>query len=403
MKRRSLTAAVIAVFITTGGLGLAAFHAKSIEQKYIHAFSGSKNILKVAGSALARAAFRETDLLPVVGASEVYNQKSRYESARFFRKYPTGFSVFEIARGGSGSLNMAELVAGFGRSVRGKKIVLSYTPTSFEVDHINVSQYMRAFSRLHAYQLVFSTDLKLSTKRAAAVRMLRYQKALRDDPIVVFALKQLVKKGFHRLLYWAVFPIGKLEQWALEIEDHFDIARKIDTSRKVERTSRHVETAINWERLMINARHEQILHANNNEFGFDNRAWRRRFEGRFNPKTPGAADNWYVSRVLHSAEWVDLKILCDVLRDLKGKVLFVGRPMKAGYYDALGVSADARSGFYRKISKMVKSYGFQIVDFGEYENDKYFGTDQYPHTSRIGWMHVNKVLDDFYHGRPITP
>jgi poly-D-alanine transfer protein DltD len=68
-------------------------------------------------------------------------------------------------------------------------------------------------------------------------------------------------------------------------------------------------------------------------------------------------------------------------------------------WNSMGVSASARQFFYDSLQKAVQPYGFPLVDFSDQDTNRLFSIDLTSHTSRLGWVYVDRVLDDFYHGK----
>ncbi len=100
----------------------------------------------------------------------------------------------------------------------------------------------------------------------------------------------------------------------------------------------------------------------------------------------------------NSAEWTDLDIVLRILKDAGAQPLLLGRPMNADYYSAVGISESAQQQFYVKLHQVAQRYDVPVVDFQDHAQDKYFGVDPAPHTSREGWVYVDQAMDAFYHG-----
>ena len=76
------------------------WHARRLERRYVHALAPEAFEQKTQGSAIAREAFRQPDLLPIFGSSELLVTRryaKPFEAGSLFRDYPTGFNVFPIA------------------------------------------------------------------------------------------------------------------------------------------------------------------------------------------------------------------------------------------------------------------------------------------------------------------
>lgn len=399
MRYPHLKAAALACAFVAAALALWLDAARRLERQKVHAIAAQRDRLKISGSVLARAALRSSDLLLIVGASEALTERSSFQSGRFFERYPTGFSPFEVARGGANGLTEAELVSGLGSSLHGKKVVITYTPHEFELRILRSDDYARNFSLLHATQLVFGRGLHLTTRRLAARRMLQYRQQLRRDPLLGFAVHRLAAGGLAgKLLYYALLPLGRLQLAVLNLQDHYVASEHLRHARHLKEPPPRHTGGIDWERFFQKARTEERAHPANNPFGIKNLVWTKHLASKYAPRPPGAADRAYLRNIQGSVEWTDLEILLRVLRDLGAEVLVLGRPMKGSYYDALGISAAARARFYARMRTVTKQYGATLVDFHEFEYDDLFGIDHWPHTGKEGWVYVNRILDQFYHG-----
>lgn len=104
-------------------------------------------------------------------------------------------------------------------------------------------------------------------------------------------------------------------------------------------------------------------------------------------------------RVLTHPEWNDFQIMLEVLHELGAQPLILGRPLNVHLWEALGVSQQAQNTYYQKLHQLVDPYHIQTIDMSQYGTDIYFNIDLASHTSREGSVYVDRVLDDFYHGR----
>lgn len=397
MKVVHLWSGLIAILGIAAGLFLGVRYARSVEAEYIHALAPVHPPLDITGSALQEAAFEQPDLLMIYGASEVLNQKSPYQASTFFKTYPAGFETYEVARGGDRMIIVAEALAALGSDIRGRKVVISYTPSQF-TSTMSPAAYAGLFSREHAYQLVFNTRLTWATKQMLATRMLQYPKTLQQDPVLQFALKQLASDTLQgHVGYDAVWPLGKLQTLVIELQDHFATVTYIRSQKKLNpQVVRHAST-INWQTLAATAKTQQRAHANDNPYGFDNSIWKSKF-AHFKTRPAASGDQAYLTNLDKAGEWTDFEILMRVLTELGAEPLVLGRPFPAYYDNAIGVSESARQIFYSRLDQAANQYGVPVVEFQGHEYDKYFGVDPAPHTGREGWVYVDQALDVFYHG-----
>jgi D-alanine transfer protein len=397
MKAIHLWAGLIPLLSVALALFTGVRYAQSVETQYIHALAPRHAALNATGSALQAAAFQQPDLLMVYGASEVTYQPSRYQAATFFQTYPTGFETYEVSRFGMNMIVVAEALAALGPEVRGKKVVISYTPSQF-TSTMNPADYAGFFSRLHANQFAFSLYLSWDTKQMLARRMLHYPRTLEKDRLLRFALEQLANgTPLGHMLYAAAWPLGKLQTLVIELQDHFATVTFIRSQKNLSPAVRRTPAAINWQSLEAQADTEQMAHANNNSYGFDSAIWTRRFTG-FKIEAANSGDKSYVANLNKSAEWTDYELVLRILKELGAEPLVLGRPLPAAYYDAIGISQTARQVFYDRLHQTADRYGVPVVDLRDHEYDKYFAIDPEPHTSREGWVYVDQYLDAFYHG-----
>ena len=99
----------------------------------------------------------------------------------------------------------------------------------------------------------------------------------------------------------------------------------------------------------------------------------------------------------NSKEWGDLELVLDIFREVGAKPMILSRPIQGRLYAAAGVSPQAQQGYYAKLGQLVGNRRFPLADFKEYTADTLFSIDGSSHTSRKGWVIVDRTLDAFYH------
>ena len=351
------------------------------------------------GTALQEAAFRYPNLLPVYGSSEMVPNKQTYRMFSLFEKYPTGFNVVDIANAGNTTLNMAQDLGALGSDLRGKKVVISFTPSMFIQPVANEKTYVGNYSRMHAVGVVFNPQLSMGIKRRLAERMLTYPGTFDQDPVLAFGLQNLTPNTFYNdMLYGIIFPLGQLDFAILRLQDHFAIVKYVYAHRTVTPTVEHHSQQINWEAEIAAAEIQHKNATDNNEFGIDKRIWKSQRLG-FQFRPPGSYNESYLNKLNKSEEWLDFQILLDMMQELGAKPLILSRPINGQLYTASGISPLTQQVYYSKLSNLVGSYHFALVDFNEFTNDRYFNIDYTSHPGPKGWVFVFKALDNFYHGK----
>jgi len=265
---RLLSAAAAGVLFATV-LSVATLYARRTETHWVNTLAPQMFAQKHRGVALQRAAFRQSDLLPIYGSSEL-NLRNPYHPSALFREYPTGFTVFPIGNFGTTNLIWLQALASVGRDLRGRKVVLSLLPGWFMEDAVDPHAYAANFSRLQASELVFSMQLSLAVKQAAARRMLTYPATMADDPLLRFALECLADtSSSSHMLYYATLPLGKLHNFALRLQDHWETLTFLNAQvgmSSVRRQRRDVD----WTSLLSRAQQDAERKSGGNRFGFEN-------------------------------------------------------------------------------------------------------------------------------------
>ncbi|HEY9153371.1 MAG TPA: D-alanyl-lipoteichoic acid biosynthesis protein DltD, partial [Anaerolineales bacterium] len=368
-------------------------------QRYVNALAPLNLDQTINGIALQRAALTQSDLLPVYGSSEITMIDTSYDAEKFFATYPTGFTVFQVANLGAASLTMAQDLAALGPDLRGKKIVISFSPATFTMSKLPQEYYAGNFSALHAYEMIFSPYLGITLKTDAAKRMLDFPSTLQDDSFLSFAVNQIAQTSrVNHILYNLIWPLGELQIMTMRLQDHAVVVSYL-WSQPINPDVKKIPQTINWSAAFSSALAEQKQHTLNNSLGVEDDRWWYYQHTVTNPIRAGSEDKGFINRVEQHPEWTDFEILLRVLQELGAKPLILSRPMNVHLWEALGVSEQAQNIYYIKLSGTVNQYHMPLVDYQQYGTDIYFSIDQGAHTSRYGWVFVDQTLNDFFHGR----
>lgn len=397
-KTSHLLAAALAFGLLFLGLAFGERLARRQENLSIHALAAAKSEQAYAGSAFQRAALRYPNLLLVYGSSELTQGDLRYQARAFFRKYPGGFMVFQVAKPAANALTIAQAVAALGPQLRGKKIVISFTPSLFLLPALNPEYYNGNFSRLHAYELLFSPALSLETRALAARRMAEYPDTLSEDPLLDFAVTHLAgETAADRLLFALAWPLGRLQTGILNLQDHAASLQEL-REKRLQALAEPRPAEIDWQAWLQKTRKEQALFSSSNPYGIDNHLWETEYLPLLTPPpVPGSGDAEFLASLNHSKEWQDLDILLRILDELGAQPLLLSRPLNAPFLEALGISRQAQAVYYQKLAAATAPYSLTLIDFHELDQDRSFSVDRTSHPSLTGWIYVNQALDFFYH------
>ena len=397
-----LLPALAAILILIGFLAGGSLFARYIELRYVNTLAPARLTQTDAGSALQEAAFLRPDLLPVYGSSEMYEEDDENSAYRFFQTYPTGFTVFEVAASGLSSLEIAQNLAALGPEIKGKKVVISFTPSMFfDTTAVSDKYYAGDFSRLHANEMVFSPYISFDLKQRIASRMLDYPDTFADDPLLGFSLQNLASSSpFNLLLYYLSVPVGQLQAQVIRLQDHGKVLKWIYSHPQDLQPIPPKTYSIDWSAEMARAQKLQAKLTSNNHYGIENNIWSKRpFLKMGNNINPFSSDEKFIQELSNSKEWEDFELLLSVLQETGAQPLILARPLNGVMWTALGVSLPSRQVFYVRLQATVQPYGFPLVNFYDQDTNRLFSVDIYSHTSRLGWVYVDQALDAFYHGK----
>ena len=380
------------------------FYAQGLEERDVNALIPLNLTQMENGVVLQRAALQKSDILMMYGSSELTLLPTPYQANQFFEKYPTGFTVVDVASLGVLSVTLAQEFAALGPDLQGKKIVLSIMPGSFFINKKYFIEndpghdFAMNFSPLRSYETIFSPYLSFGIKNEISKSLLNYKDTIRSDPFLSFALQNTSSPSIrNRILYYLIWPLGELHTMILRLQDHFEVVLYIWTNH-INPAVQKVPRVIDWNATRENALMEQIRNTSTNPYGVENFMWWY-FDRITLPEAPGSNNDLYRKNLLNSQEWTDFKILLIVLQQLGAKPLIVSRPLNVPLWEVMGVTEDTQDIFYDKLHSVADPFNMPLIDFREYDHDKYFSIDQGSHTSREGWVYVDQILDEFYHGQ----
>ena len=392
-----LLSGMISLLILIAALTGLDYYARSLEQRYVSALAPLDLNQTINGIALQRAALYQSDLLPVYGSSEITMIDTQYDAEKFFSAYPTGFAVFNVANFGAASLTMAQDLAALGPDLRGKKIVVSFSPATFTMSKLPPDYYAGNFSALHAYEMIFSPYLSITLKIDAARRMLDFPDTLQSDGFLRFAILEMTRPSkANRMLYYLSWPLGEFQIMTMQLQDHAEVLSYL-WSHSVSSGVKKTPQTIDWSSAFSSALTAQKQHTLSNSLGVEDEDWWWYQHVVTKPIPAGSEDKGFIYRVEQHPEWIDLDILLRVLQELGAQPLILSRPMNVQLWEALGVSEQAQDTYYVKLNSIVNRYHMPLVDYQQYGTDIYFSIDQGAHTSRYGWVYVDQTLDEFFH------
>jgi D-alanine transfer protein len=343
--------------------------------------------LKNQGLAFQRAAARAPDVVPLYGSSELTAVLVPERAHIFFRTAPTGFQVSPVGAGGMPPLIILQKVGALGSALRGKKLAISLSP-NLTAHPAGRKAYEGNFSLMAASEMVFGTAVDFELKRQIASRMLVCPSTVEKSPLLEFALRRLASgRWLDRVVFWALWPVGKVQTAILELQDHIAAFKYIQHKIKPA-PPRHLEE-IDWPKLIAK---ENVLRT----IGEDKT---KKPSSLGEQKAPGSRDVAFRTDMDAGLGWTDLELLLRTLASVHARPLLLSMPFDGQFYDQTGVSRSARESYYQRLRALAQRYHFSLVEFKGHDEDPAFLYLHKSHLTVKGWIYYNRALDDFFHGR----
>jgi len=366
----ALVACTALIAILCGGRLLAI----QLERKTVHWIAPKDFLIKNQGLAFQRAAARTPDILLLYGSSELIDPIPN-RASDFFSSAPTGFQVCPVGKAGTTSLIILQKLGALGSELRGRKVAISLSASSFFAPGVRPEFYAGNFSLPAASGILFSDAIDFDLKAAIAKRMLQFPDTLAEDGLVELAAKCLASgRPVDRMVLMAIWPLGRLQTVMLDLQDHFEaLVYILAGGRPIPEWLRPVHSHRLHVRESSDADYQQTK-------AFDV-VW-------------PARDAAFRTRIAAASEWTDLELLFRTLAELKAEPLILSMPIDA--YAARGVSHSTRELYYDMMRELSARYHFPVIEFEQHDADPRFLIAHREHPTPRGWMVYNRALDDFF-------
>ncbi len=373
-----LSSALIACALTAALLSGSRLLAMYLEQRTIHSTAPRDFFIKNQGLAFERTAARAPDILLLYGSSELIDPIPN-RASDFFSHEPSGFEVCPVGKAGTTSLIILQKLGALGSALHGRKVAISLSPSSFLTPTVRPDFYAGNFSLPAASGTLFGNALHLNLKTEIAKRMLQFPDTLGKDGLLGLTASCLASgRPFDRVVLMAMWPLGKLQNAILDLQDHFEALVYILGSGK---------PVPNWLRPL--SWHRAHLHKGS--AGDARGTMTTESLDTIHP----AKDTGFRARVATASEWTDLELLFRTLTELRARPLILSMPIDD--YVAPGVSRSAHQVYYDRMRGLARRYHFPLVEFEDHDADPTFLIARREHPTPKGWMYYNRALDNFFH------
>ena len=378
----ALIACAFPIILLLGGRMLAIY----LEKKTIHSTAPQDFSIKNRGLVFQRAAARQADILLLYGSSELTDPVHN-RASDFFSSEPSGFQVCPVGSPGTTSLITLQKLGALRSELRGRRVAISLSPSWFLTPAVNPFAYAGNFSLPAASGLLFSNAIDWNLKSQIASRMLQFPNTLTKGVILQLAARCLASNHpLNRIVFIAIWPLGKLQNAILELQDHFEaliyILGRGKGGPRLESLNLHKAPPTD----------KRSVHTNGSRS-----AWSLGQAPRFLGPTDPIRDAAFRARIATASEWIDLELLLRTLEKLEAHPLILSLPIDGTLYDTKGVSRSTRQAYYDKLSELAGRYHFPLIEFEDHDADPGFLIAHREHPTPRGWQYYNRALDDFFH------
>lgn len=370
-----LVAALLACGIAIALIVSGRFLAIHLERKTILATAPQDFFIKNQGLALQRAAARTPNVLLIYGSSELTDPIPN-RAPEYFATAPSGFEVCPIGKPGATSLIILQKIGALGEDLRGRKVIISISPSFFFRHEVSVGAYAGNFSLPAASAVVFGNALSANLKEQIAKRMQQFPETLAKSTLLRLAVNSLASDdSLGRILYAGIRPLGKLQDTIYDFQDHFEALVYIASGeRKISRHDLHT---------LLHPEEADELDGPRRDKGIGSIG--RRGEAIFR------------ERITEASEWIDIELLLRTLNEVGARPLLLSMPLNGATYDAEGVSRAARQIYYDRVKELAARYHIALEDFEEHDVDPGFQVARREHPTPEGWKIYNTAIDKFFH------
>lgn len=364
-----------------------------LENKITDSVAEKSFLEKFRGEAIQEIIFSKKDTLPIYGSSELSTTDIPYNPSNIFSNKPLGFYTIPIGRGNSQSLIHAINFAALKDNLQNKKVVFIISPQWFTSSGLESKNFPINFSEIQYYKLMNDFSISKDIKKSISKRV--YDLSINNDSLKSvnhYAELNSSDCFYSKVLSLLSKPNYYLMYKVLSIKDKIETIKAIDSMPSEEKYNKNqIKKYINWDEELIKANSIAKDKTNNNEFFINNSYYDKYIKDNLE-KCKGIYKN---QSYLNSPEYDDLKILLEICKTNNIKPLFVSVPVNKKWYDYCEFPKEDVAEYYSKVSSIVKSYNFDLLDLSSHEEEPYLLKDTM-HLGWKGWIYIDREIDEYY-------
>ena len=334
--------------------------------------------------------------LMMIGSSEL----SRFDSlhpAVLTQKYHRGYRPFLLGSAGTQSLTHFFSTEAMGKHLNHKRVVVFISPQWFVKTGVDPQMFGHYYSKQQAVYFIKHANPQTRADRYAAKRLLAMPSGHSDDNIESALHKIAAGKNIRG---WNQFMVGQLSSVNLRHQDQLFTRLFIDNNEKIiNDRAKMLPEHYNYQRLDQLAFILGKEHTTNNEFGVDNKFYKRKLR----PYVKGLKNSQTKFTYEYGPEYSDFQLLLNQFKRHQVTPLFIITPVNGAWMDYTGLRPQMLDRFDKKINYQLRSQGFDhIVDLHRDGRTPFFMQDTI-HLGWRGWLRVDHKMHQFVQQPLTTP
>ncbi|MDP4179087.1 MAG: D-alanyl-lipoteichoic acid biosynthesis protein DltD [Bacillota bacterium] len=368
---------------------------KKIANEYYDKFGDNVTKNKFKSIILQKNAEERDDTLTICGSSEIEaSLVYKTNPFVFFKNKRDGFQINAYGNAGYTSLVQAVNLGSLGSSCSGKKVAIILSPQWFTKKGVTENMFESSSSELQVASFFFSKNINIKEKEMLANRIITISK---DKHNKNFEMMRSICRLYINnnkktvLKRYILYPYFWMRYEMLSIKDDINADKLLSSKKNQIKYIEPQKDNIDWKKEISKVTADSAKKSNNNRYGFDNDVYTKKYASKLKEYKNSAKNDSY--RV--SPEYDDLKLMLQICKDNGIKPLIINVPVNGYWYDFAGFDKNDRQDYYKKVSNIIKDYGFEEADFSNHEYDKNFFKDP-GHLGEKGCIYVDQAIDEYY-------
>lgn len=358
--------------------------------KVLRNASQSLTMSIISGEHIKNKAMEEKEYVPFLGSSEL-NRFDPFHPSVLAVKYDRPYRPFLLGSAGTQSLKQYMILSSMDGQLKHKRAVFIISPQWFTKDGMEQQYFSHWYSGVQMYHWLYQVSQKKryseEDRRFASrlqhfdmiknnIRLQRYTKQIANNQSLTQQQKETIARSYKNLMYEDRL-FGRLGVTGIN-------------DLRIDKYANQLPTRYNYNCLDKEAYRIGKENTTNNSLQIENSFYRLRLSG----VMKGLKGKDKTTSFLQSPEYADFQLVLNEFARTKTDVLFIIPPVNEHWAKYTGLSTTMMNQFAAKITKQLKSQGFNNVLNLTDNKESYFMTDTI-HIGWRGWLYCDKAIRPF--------